>query len=195
MCDVVYAQQNTNPLVQSFLLEHPKHRYSVPFIDREKYPRLQDYLELAVERLSDETMMDFRTRFTFCEHPEKNHEIVMTRDLLDWGKYNYFSKRTSCDMTPLGIMSKDSSEIIISGDGVECKTLAKKIARVQTYHYYNASVMFAGVIGEVVCQLPTECFEKNNDRSYYIFKECGIVFGKLDDMHVATLSVYERVDS
>ena len=193
MCDVVPPQQNMNPLVRSFLLEHPKHRYSVPFIDREKYPRLQDYLESAVERLSDEQMTDFKTRFTFCEYFEKNRELVMTMNLLDWGKHNYFTKRTSCGTIPLGIMSEDSSEIV-SIDGVERKTLAKKIASVQTYHYYNAPVMFAGVIGEVICQLPTECFGKNNDRSYYIFKEPDVVFGKLDDMHVTTLSVYEHVD-
>jgi hypothetical protein len=180
-----------NPLVQSFLLEHPKHRYSVPFADRSNYARFEDYVSLAVERLTDEQLLDFRTRFTFLKRDVSVKTMLLRMNLEFWDKDNYFTERAECSKEPFGLLSSDFSTIL-SLD-VESKiVLAEKKASVQTYHYYSTNVIFAGSIGEVICQMPPQFLEKTNDNSYYIVIEDGISFGTLDDMHVRTLTLYEQ---
>jgi hypothetical protein len=180
-----------NPLVQSFLFWHPKHRYSVPFADRSNYARFEDYVSLAVERLTDEQLLDFQTRFTFLKRDVSIKTMLLRMNLVRWTKNSYFTERSKCSKEPFGLLSSDFSTIL-SLD-VESKiVLAEKKASFQTYYYYNTNVLFAGVIGEVICQIPPQFLEKTNDNSYYIVMEDEVSFGTLDDMHVRTLTLYEQ---
>jgi hypothetical protein len=183
---------DTNPLVKSFLSEHPRHRYNVPFEDREKYPRFEDYVMLALDRVTDAQIMDLKTRFTFCERDSGVKTDLKSINLNRWTKHSYFTSRTGCSQTLFGSLSPDSSSILTLGTEYPPLVLAEKKVSVQTYHYYDAPVCFAGVIGEVICQLPLQFLEKTNDASYYILVENGASFADLDDMHVVTLTLYEQ---
>ena len=71
--------------------------------------------------------------------------------------------------------------------------LAEKVGSIRTHHYFNASSMFAGVIGELICQLPPQFKMPLCNDSYYIIQNGSVGFSEDGNTHCVTLDIYQRV--
>jgi hypothetical protein len=62
---------------------------------------------------------------------------------------------------------------------------AKAIGYTYTYHYFNASCIFAGVIGELIIQMPIE-IKLSTDSFYLTYELCGFT----RDLHRVCITFY-----
>jgi len=116
--------------------------------------------------VSDEDLIDFKTRFEYVFVEEDNkvsHSICN-----NFGKQNYFGKRGVVKGAPLGTLQSGSK--IVSNDGI---IVAVAEYQLTTIHYYNAPVFFAGTYGELVAQLPKEL--KIGNKPFYYFIKPGYI--------------------
>ena len=122
--------------------------------ENDHYNKLTD----LVKTVTHIEVMDFLTRFT-CIKFDQN-----ICNELPWGKHstnaNSYLIRRSKDQESKFVGVLQDNQIVHNNE-----IIAKYYGTIDTYHYFNEPSMFAGVLGELILQLPS-CL-KNSDRPYY----------------------------
>jgi len=158
--------------------------YNSLLLNKSIYNFTDDDLDNALKALNNNDLIDFKTRFTICDIDPDSRKVYK-RDISDSSLFSYFSKRSDRPTLEIGII--DDTSIILNGN--PAKKL-NKIGTIENYHYYNCHPVFAGVIGELISQLP-KCL-KESDKPYYItYKINGFTFGKNTEFHVTNITYYE----
>ena len=140
-----------------------------------------DIITDAVNDLFELDLIDFLTRFTICE---LDGETVFTRNLELKSTNSYFGKRSAMTPINVGVLDNDS---IKTTNGV---IIGKEVGTCTFYHYYNASVMFAGVLGELVSQMPIDI--RKSDKEYYmLYKVTG--FSAHGNLHTTFVRFFEKI--
>jgi hypothetical protein len=147
-------------------------------------------LEKAVERVTQEQLNDFATRFTVC--PTDKDSVTGTVRLYEhrlekYGALNYFGKRAGGEKVELGRVA-DRHLVGIDKDVI----LGTEVGTIHTYHYFNADSIFAGVIGELVAQLPPSIVNDTGSHYYVLYCRQQIAFSRCGGMHVIDVTFFRN---
>jgi len=70
--------------------------------------------------------------------------------------------------------------------------LARYAGKFRSFHIYNASVLFAGIVNELICQMP-EAFRKSDKPYFYTISKSEKIVERYE-VHLATIELYEEVE-
>ncbi len=119
-----------------------------------------DFLKSEWEKVTEPELIDFLTRFNYIKI---DGGVIYNTTGGNTTLRSYFNRVDKAEQLGRLVMRGERSEAcILNEDG---KIIAKYVGSLSTYHEYNTCVLFAGIIGEVICQLPPEI--KNSDNTFY----------------------------
>jgi hypothetical protein len=137
----------------------------------------EEYLLDKIKTVTESDLCDFKTRLIVCKI-QNNNEIYALK-LEKFNINSYFSERGVDNKVKIGVLVEDEIE------SVSDYQPAKAIGYTYTYHYFNAPCIFAGVIGELIIQMPIE-IKLSPDSFYLTYELCGFA----GDLHCVCITFY-----
>lgn len=153
----------------------------------------ESLLEKVVKSVTQEQLNDFATRFTVC--PTDRDSVTGTvrlyqNKLEKYGALSYFGKRASSEKVELGLVADRHLLGIDRDSHGQPVILGTEVGTIDTYHYFNTPTMFAGVIGELVAQMPASIVNDTGSHYYVVYCRQPRAFSRCGRMHVIDVSFF-----